>query len=115
MSEDGKWIGVDFDKVLAHYEDGDIEKYGKDYLGEPIPKMVNKVKEMLDEGEDVRIFSARAADANKDPRLKEVFDRWMEKNLGKILPMTNIKDHNVKVWYDDKARRIKANKGKRIK
>ena len=49
------WIGVDLDGTLAHYD----EFRGDDYVGEPIEPMVERVKQWLDEGKDVRIFTAR--------------------------------------------------------
>lgn len=49
------WIGVDLDGTLAEYHgwppDGSI--------GAPIPAMIERVKQWLDEGKDVRIFTAR--------------------------------------------------------
>ena len=49
------WIGVDLDGTLAEY-DGWV---GPQHIGKPVPLMVDRVKRMLDYGEDVRIFTAR--------------------------------------------------------
>lgn len=54
--DEGKgWVGVDLDGTLAHYD----EFRGDDHVGEPIEPMVRRVRKMLDEGKDVRIFTAR--------------------------------------------------------
>ena len=49
------WIGVDLDGTLAYYD----QWRGALHIGEPIPVMLERVKRWLDEGKDVRIFTAR--------------------------------------------------------
>lgn len=49
------WYGIDLDATLA-WHDGFVSV---DHIGHPIPRMAARVRRMLDEGKDVRIFTAR--------------------------------------------------------
>ena len=60
MSASG-WIGVDFDGTLAEYH-GYI---GPKRYGDPIPAMMERVKEWLAAGVKVKIVTARAADPDE--------------------------------------------------
>jgi hypothetical protein len=93
------WVGVDLDGTLAYY-DG---YKGDDVVGAPIEPMVKRVKKMLYDGEDVRIFTARAP----HPAIR----KWCKDNLGKVLPITNKKDPGMKALYDDRAVSVVRNKG----
>ncbi len=98
--DDGKgWVGVDFDGTLAFYD----HYRGDDVVGAPIEPMVRRVRKWLDEGKDVRLFTAR----KPHPALR----RWMMDNLGKVLPITNVKDSKMIVLYDDRAVQVTRNKG----
>lgn len=104
-----EWVGVDLDKTLAHFT---VWK-GETSIGKPLPEMVERVKKMLKDGEDVRIFTARIAN---DPTgaAKKAIEQWCVKNIGMKLPITNKKDNHMKVLYDDRARQVEANTGKVI-
>ena len=93
------WIGVDFDSTLAHH----TEDLGDDHVGAPIEPMVRKVRKWIREGRDVRLFTARK------PHL--VLRKWMKEHLGKILPITNVKDRKMQALYDDRAVGVVRNKG----
>lgn len=95
------WIGVDLDKTLAFYAD-----WGKP-IGKPIPKMMRRVKQWLKDGRDVRIVTARA---DKHSEISKIQD-WCEKHGLPRLPVTNRKDHDMEVLYDDRARQVTPNKG----
>ncbi len=98
--EEGEgWIGVDLDGTLAHYD----EFRGDDHLGDPIEPMVRRVKEWIAQGKDVRIFTAR----KPHPAIR----KFSKDNFGKILPITNIKDHNMQALYDDRAVGVRRNEG----
>lgn len=94
-----KWVGVDLDGTLAHY-DG---YKGDDHVGAPIEAMVKRVKKMIYDGEDVRIFTAR----KPHPAIR----RWCKQHLGKVLPITSTKDPGMIALYDDRAISIKRNEG----
>jgi len=108
------WIGVDLDGTLAHY-DGWV---GFEHIGEPIPLMVNRVKEWLSQGQDVRIFTDRATllwedgcETPYDTAIRPIED-WCERHLGQKLKVTCMKDMGcIQIW-DDRAVRVEANTGR---
>jgi hypothetical protein len=93
------WVGVDLDGCLAFY-DG---YKGDDHVGEPIMPMVERVKQWIAEGRDVRIFTAR----KPHPAIR----KFCHDNLGKILPITNIKDRHMQLLIDDRAVGVRRNTG----
>jgi len=95
-----QWIGVDLDGTLA-YHDGVFK--GEDHVGKPIAPMVAKVREWLDEGKDVRIFTAR----KPHPAIR----RFCMEQFGKVLPITNKKDPGMIAMWDDRAVSVERNKG----
>lgn len=98
-----KWIGIDLDGTLA--------EVGRDNLGEigkPISKMMNRVKKWLDDGEyEVRIFTARAGDAQQENKIR----KWLKDNDLPELLITNLKDRDMLSIWDDKAVRVERNSG----
>lgn len=94
------WIGVDFDGTLA-VDDG--EEHDEDHVGEPIEPMVRQVRKWLQEGKDVRIFTAR----KPHPAIR----KFSKEQFGRILPITDKKDHEMQAMYDDRAVGIKRNTG----
>ena len=104
MVKDGDgWVGIDLDRTLAHYD----EWKGIEHIGKPIPRMVKMVKKLIKDGEDVRIFTARASEPEAIPHI----ERWCEQHLGRKLPVTNQKDHHMKEYWDDAATQVIPNKG----
>ena len=104
MSEDvrkqGKgWIGVDLDGTLAHYSG----YKGDGHVGAPVEPMVKKVRVWLQEGRDVRLFTAR----QPHPAIR----KWMKEHLGEVLPITHTKDHHMQALYDDRVVQVKRNTG----
>lgn len=99
------WVGVDFDGTLSHYEGWQ----GVEHSGAPIMPMVNRVKQWLAEGKDVRIFTARVDNGNFAIKIVEL---WCMKHIGKILPVTNVKDKECICIYDDRAVQVEKNTGK---
>ncbi|MGO3396951.1 MAG: hypothetical protein ACTINL_10680 [Serratia proteamaculans] len=98
-----KWIGVDFDGVLATYE----ISQGKG-LGKPVSAMVSRVKGWLRDKKDVRVFTARAG----DPRQKKAVSDWLAENGLPGLTVTNVKDFDMLELWDDRAVRVVKNTGK---
>lgn len=101
------WIGVDLDGTLAVYDGWK----GELHIGEPVPKMVRRVKRWLAEGRVVKIFTARAHNMTRDARV--VIEAWCEQHLGAILPITCVKDHNMVELWDDRCVQVVKNTGKR--
>ena len=99
-------------------------------IGLPIRPMVLRVKRWLSEGRDVRIFTARvdggeAASLVGIPEkvvsrfrnvaeVRSVIERWCYLYLGRVLPITNIKDFAMTELWDDRAIQVLHNKGKRV-
>jgi len=96
---DNGWIGVDLDGTLAFYD----EFRGDDYVGKPIEPMVRQVRKWIDEGRDVRIFTARQP--------HPIIRKFSYDNFGKVLPITNVKDKHMIALYDDRAVGVRRNEG----
>jgi hypothetical protein len=108
------WIGVDFDGTLAKYQ------YGEQGLGEPIPKMVDRVKKWLDEGTEVRIVTARAG--HKESLGEEVHNQmieevktWCKEHIGQELKVTANKDFGMLELWDDRAVQVIPNTGEALR
>jgi len=99
-------ILVDLDGTFAEY----YGWKGADHIGPPIPAMLTRVMAWLDEGIDVRVFTARACIPEQIPPI----EAWCRKHLGRVLPVTNQKDVATIAIYDDRAFRVEANTGRVI-
>ncbi len=99
------WIGVDFDGTLAYY---DPNSYTPGVVGEPVPAMLERVRSWLREGKTVKIFTARATNAVDVKAIKA----WLQKQQLPDLEVTDRKDHNMEVCYDDKAVQVILNTGR---
>lgn len=115
MNERKHWIGVDLDGTLAVSINMEDRLDGK--IGDPIPSMVERVKKWLSEGEDVRIFTARASHFHDASSLLKVQHRipkiieWCKEHIGQELPITCYKDSYVKEIWDDRAIGVVKNTG----
>ena len=96
-------IGVDLDGTLAEYSGW----RGKEFIGEPIQLMMDRVKDWIAEGTEVKIFTARAGDPESIPYIKD----WLEKHGIPGLEITNIKDHDMIQFWDDRAVSVIPNTG----
>ena len=111
---DGGWIGVDLDGTLAFHD-----KFSSlEHIGSPIPDMQNRVLKWLEDGVDVRIFTARASRVLQDPSLAEEVCRpiidWCVKHLGRPLPITCFKDFKMVELWDDRCVSVESNTGRII-
>lgn len=98
------WVGFDLDGTLAKYDGWK----GSSEIGDPIPEMVVHLKKYLDNGHDVRIFTARAEDDDAVPFIQE----WCLRHIGIVLPITNRKDYDMLRLYDDRAVAVEHNTGR---
>ncbi len=96
------WIGVELDGTLAQA----TEPQSLSALGEPVSVMLNRVRQWLMLGMDVRIFSSRAAEPAQLPLIAE----WLAQH-GLQLPVTCKKDFQMSVFYDDRAVHVTHNSG----
>ncbi len=109
-------IAVDLDKTLAFYKSGYYLTFGPLYIGDPIPKMVARVKKWLREGITVRIYTARVAEAPENHTLDEVIraiENWCLLHIGEILEITCTKTPDIDEFWDDKGIGIIENTGER--
>lgn len=106
MSNRG-WIGVDLDGTLAHYENW----VGPEHIGEPIMPMVERVKRWLHAGREVRIFTARVSDPNEAVMVTRYIGIWCQQHLGRVLPVTCVKDYGMIELWDDRAVQVTPNTG----
>jgi hypothetical protein len=109
MQEHVGWIGLDLDGTVAEY--GEWE--GPLHIGNPIPKMVDRVKIYLSQGYEFKIFTARVAE--KDDSIREqiisTIQDWCLTHLGQCLEVTNIKDYDMLELWDDRAVQVEKNTG----
>ncbi len=106
------WIGVDFDGTLVEYN----EYKGPGSIGAPIPVMVARVKRWLEEGKDVRIFTARVGPGNEAEAdiERRTIDRFCLRMFGRLLPITATKDYLMVECWDDRAVQVVPNTGLRV-
>jgi histidinol phosphatase-like enzyme len=105
------WVAVDLDGTLAEYH----EYINHTHIGAPIPKMVQRVREWIDSGVNVKIFTARVAEPDPTRKLETLtaIAQWSLDVFGVALPVTCIKDYGcVQIW-DDRAVQIIPNTGER--
>ena len=112
---------VDLDRTLAVYPPP-LDQL----IGPPIPKMLMRVKKMLAEGMEVRIFTARVSSLGaeslegalrRQDDIKEArtaIEAWCLKNLGCVLPITCCKDYSTIEIHDDCAIQYIPNTGERM-
>jgi hypothetical protein len=92
------WIAVDLDGTLAEY----TEWVSDTHIGRPIPRMVVRVREWLQQGRDVRIFTARVTKPLRPEALEAIY-RWCNEHIGQVLPVTNVKDYAMLELWDDRC------------
>lgn len=104
------WIGVDFDGTLAHYD----HWQGGFTFGKPVKAMVEKVKQALEAGYDVKIMTARVSEptANINLEVRRAIEKWLVEEAGlPVLEITCIKDYKMIELWDDRSVRVIANTG----
>lgn len=111
MSNPNGWIGIDLDGTLAHYNGWK----GPGCIGDPIPRMIELVRRLLENGNNVRIFTARVCSAHppqeRETALRSIQD-WCLKHLGRVLPVTAEKDFDMVSLWDDRCVTIEKNTGR---
>lgn len=104
------WIGVDLDGTLARYDDWQ----GVEHIGDPIFPMVFRVQRWLLEGRDVRIFTARVSREGEAQAAQRAIELWCNRYIGRMLPVTCVKDYAMIELWDDRAVQVEANTGRVI-
>lgn len=102
------WIGCDLDGTLADQR-----------TGQPIARMVERVKSWLAAGLEVRIITARAALVQDgkpvEPgvlatRIRAV-QAWCKQHIGEVLPVTANKDYAMLAQWDDRGVGVEPDTG----
>jgi hypothetical protein len=110
-----KVIAVDLDGTLAHYD----KWRGIHHIGDPVPKMLARVKQWLEEGHGVTIFTARMSptaclvNGQNSRAVQEVIEKWCVQHVGVLLPVTSEKRMSFSEFWDDRAIQIIPNTGER--
>jgi len=109
MGQSDGWIGVDLDGTLAVYQGWK----GVEHIGAPIWPMVERVKTWLSEGRKVKIMTARVGPVKgrDDALVRAVINSWCMENIGRVLPITCIKDFAMIELWDDRAVQVDFNRG----
>lgn len=105
------WIGVDLDGTLAYYD----EWRGHKHIGEPIMPMLQRVKNWINQGVEVRIFTARVS--GEPEEAKEVnlaVQDWLLKHGLPMLRVTCTKDYAMLELWDDRAVQVQMNIGRPV-
>lgn len=97
---------MDLDGTLAKH--GDWK--GIEHIGEPVSVMMDRVHAWLDAGITVKIFTARAAQPESIPHVKE----WLKKHGLPDLEVTNCKDMDMIELWDDRAIQVIPNTGRPV-
>jgi hypothetical protein len=108
------WYGFDLDGTLVVHEPDN-----KDFMnvGEPVSLMVERAKQYLAAGKQIKIFTARVystGEVGEEERIAQVvgnIEEWCKINLGQAVPVTNIKDRYMQYIYDDRCRQVVPNVG----
>ncbi len=102
-----KVIAVDLDGTLAVA--GPWQ--GLEHIGAPVPKMVERVKGWLECGCVVVVFTSRLSTPLDREFIVGPIERWCKRNIGEILPVTNIKTFDIDEFWDDRAVSVVKNNG----
>lgn len=97
------WIGVDLDGTLA--KTGGLDDT---VIGEPIAPMVQRVRQWINEGKTVKIFTSRVYN---NPQQVDIIKAWCLKHIGHTLDVTACKEPELVEFWDDRAVRVVKNKG----
>lgn len=113
MSNRKRWVGFDLDGTIASYEGWKHIAH----IGEPIEPMIRMIKILLEQGEEVKIFTARVC-PNQHPAdiltARDAIEKWCEEHIGRKLEVTCIKDYDMITLYDDRCIAVVPNTGELI-
>lgn len=134
------WIGFDLDGTLAHYNSGKfradevgepiapIVQLARRYMARgneiriftarvyPINACIDALSSDIQLDIWMMQLRRQAPELMKE-RITEAFTtvkairKWSELHLGRVVSVTNVKDYNMTVLYDDRARQVLTNQG----
>ena len=100
------WTGIDLDGTLAFHD----RMSSMDEVGDPIPAMLDLVKELIKNNIRIKIFTARA----QDPGQLTIIREWLKANGLPELEITNTKDYNMQWLLDNRCIQVESNTGRLI-
>jgi hypothetical protein len=103
------WIGFGLDGTTAFFGD----YLGIEDIGHPIPPIIALIKEYLNNGVRVKIFTDRIShsDAEVNRRAEVIIKRWCLEHIGQELEVTNKIDFNTDCIYDTRVKEVITNTG----
>ena|SRR5579859_2595708 len=105
------WIGVDLDGTLAADTGRQLwDSEGRPRIGAPVPEMVARVKDWVSKGHTVKIFTARASSGVQVAAIRQ----WLARRGLPDLEVTNIKDFNMVMLWDDRCVQVERNSGRPV-
>ena len=110
------WIGCDLDGTLAVYDGWK----GWQHIGDPVEKMVGRLKSYMDRGITVKIWTARCSKVSLAKnnltfdQMANVIQDWTEKVFGKRLEVVTEKDCDMLFCFDDSVIQVEPNTGEII-
>jgi hypothetical protein len=113
------WYGYDFDGTLAYWPPDGADDVSVAYVGEPLWPTIERVKQRIAAGQNVKIFTARVwtdgtPERERDVMIaRSVISAFCLEYIGRILPITCEKDPACIEIEDDRARQIERNTGRR--
>lgn len=119
MSNVKGWIGLDLDATIAEY----TTWQGVEHIGEPVLPMLERIAKWLEEGQPLKIVTARVycgesgeapiGDYYRDAQIARLaIEKWCMKYLGVVLPVTCCKNFSMIALYDDRCFRVEPNTGR---
>ena len=97
---------MDLDGSLAFYD----KHSSVETVGDPVPAMMTLLKDMIDKGTRIKIFTARASDPDQLPIIR----KWLKIQGLPDLEITNVKDYSMVILYDDRCIQVETNTGRLI-
>lgn len=103
-------VAVDLDGTLAEYD----YWRGIDHIGNPVPAVLDRVKQLLKDGHEVSIFTSRVAGdwpahIKNLEQTRHFIEIWCHEHVGRILPVTAVKHGWFTEFWDDKALGVGGN------
>lgn len=98
---------VDLDGTLAY----DESHVGGDHIGAPVPPMLEQVKDWLDQGIEVWIFTARLSGSEDKASTTRAIQDWCEQHGLPRLKVTNRKSDRIQAYFDDRAYHVLHDQG----
>jgi len=103
-------IMFDLDGTLAYYD----HWRGVAHIGKPIEAMARRLVAHIQNGDKVKIFTARASDGDGGIKATYFIRAWLKLYGLPELGITCIKDHGCRYIYDDRCVQVEKNTGELI-